>query len=102
MLCRFAATSFAHFNWPRIRRNHASEADVAAFRRRRVHQLADGGEDGGNGLIVSAVTATAQLEVANCDLKVLISFLVSWNMKSAGKRSALRLTASFKRPVVTP
>jgi hypothetical protein len=41
-------------------------------------------------------------EVANCDLKTAASAWVSRNMKSFGNRSALRLTASFKRLVVVP
>ena len=39
-------------------------------------------------------------EVAICDLKH--SSIVSWNMKSSGKRSMLRLTCSFSRLVSTP
>ena len=41
-------------------------------------------------------------KVANCDLKELISSVVSWNIKSAGKRLALRRTCSLKRLVVMP
>ena len=43
-----------------------------------------------------------KLEITNCDLKIWSSWAVSWNMKSAGKRSILRFIASFKPPVLTP
>jgi len=39
--------------------------------------------------------------VAICDIKAPCSVAESRNMKSCGKRSALRLTASFRRAVVT-
>jgi hypothetical protein len=42
------------------------------------------------------------LDVADCDIKWADSRAVSWNMKSAGKRSAFRLTCSFRRRVSTP
>ena len=35
----------------------------------------------------------SKLEVTICDFKFCHSDLVSWNMKSAGKRSRLRFTA---------
>jgi len=44
----------------------------------------------------------AAFEVTVCDLKVSTSSQVSWNMKSGGKRLALRLTCSFRRLAVTP
>src|SRR4029434_9108000 len=43
-----------------------------------------------------------QLEVTNCDLKCSASLSVSWNMKSWGNLSALRLTACTKARVSTP
>lgn len=41
-------------------------------------------------------------DVAICDIKVAYSGSSSRNMKSAGKRSALRRTCSFRRRVSTP
>ncbi len=34
-----------------------------------------------------------ELEVTNCDFKFSNSLLVSWNIKSVGKRSVFRFTA---------
>jgi hypothetical protein len=48
------------------------------------------------------VPAAPAVKIANCDLESSTSSCVSWNMKSSGKRRALRLTASLRRPVVTP
>ena len=42
------------------------------------------------------------LDIANCDFQSSNSSFVSWNIKSSGKRSILRLTCSFKRRVSTP
>jgi hypothetical protein len=41
-------------------------------------------------------------DVANCDIKAACSVAVRRNMKSSGKRSALRFTASLSRPVLAP
>lgn len=41
-------------------------------------------------------------DVAICDIKSAYSADVSWNMKSAGKRSAFRRTCSLSRRVSTP
>ena len=46
--------------------------------------------------------ASSLSKVANCDLETSASSFVSWNMKSSGKRSILRLTCSFSRLVSTP
>src|SRR6185312_733510 len=40
-------------------------------------------------------------KVANCDLKAACSSAVSWNMKSAGKRSRLRRCSSEMDPPCT-
>ena len=54
-------------------------------------------------------TSSVQLHSANpgaggrnCDIKAAVSSAVIWNMHSAGKRSALRRTCSFRRRVSTP
>src|SRR5207302_1008871 len=41
-------------------------------------------------------------KVTNCDLKESASILLSWIMKSDGKRSRFRLTAWFRTLVSTP
>ena len=46
--------------------------------------------------------SSSAFKVANCDLESSASSLVSWNIKSAGKRSMLRLTCSLRRLVSTP
>jgi len=40
--------------------------------------------------------------VASSRLKAINSSFMSWNMKSSGKRSWLRLTARVNAPVSTP
>jgi hypothetical protein len=50
----------------------------------------------------STAASPAGFEVAICDFKRVASARPSRNMKSFGKRSRLRLTASFKRFVLTP
>ena len=41
-------------------------------------------------------------KITDCDLESSASVLARWNMKSSGKRSILRLAASFRRRVGTP
>ena len=41
-------------------------------------------------------------DITICDRKISSSPFVSWNIKSSGKRSMLRLTCSFSLPVFTP
>jgi len=43
-----------------------------------------------------------QLEVTICDFKIANSVLLSWNMKSLGKRSRFRRTAWFSTLTGTP
>jgi len=52
--------------------------------------------------VTASAFATVKLEVANCDFKFSNSGADNWNMKSSGKRSALRLTCSLSRFVGTP
>ena len=60
---------------------------------RRKHHDAMLGEHTGS---ISAGHRCPELEVAFCDLKMLASSRVSWNIKSAGKRLMLRLTCSLR------
>lgn len=43
-----------------------------------------------------------RFEIANCDIKASASSALSRNAKSSGNRRKFLLTASFRRPVVTP
>jgi len=74
----------------------SGEADAAALRRGWIHQLADGGENRGGGLVVLSVLVHELVELAG-ELGVGTA-----DRDAFGNRSALSLTCSFRRLVVTP
>lgn len=87
----------------RLLREIAGKSDTAALGRWWVHKFADGFEDADDSLVVGLEVAFELIgllgwprpgcKITNCDLKRSASSPVSWNMRSLGKRSPLRLIA---------
>jgi hypothetical protein len=54
----------------------------------------------GKGIREGPPATSPRLDLANCDVKDRVSFFVSWNIKSCGKRVRFLLTCSLSRPAL--